>query len=93
VSQVGQYQVVVLNRGAREGIEAGHVLAVYKAGDTISDSVMPEKLRNDQNTVVTLPDEYAGEAMVFKVFEKVSYAIVLKATRAIHVLDKVVAAK
>jgi hypothetical protein len=93
VSQVGQYQVVVLNRGAREGIETGHVLSVYKAGSTISDSVMPEALRNEENTVVTLPDEHAGEAMVFKVFDKVSYAIVLKATRAIHVLDKVVAAK
>ena len=93
VSQVGQYQVVVLNRGTREGIEAGHVLAVYKAGDKINDTVMPEELRNEENTVVTLPDEYAGQAMVFKTFEKVSYAIVLKATRAIHVFDKVVAAK
>lgn len=93
VSQVGQYQVVVLNRGTRENIEVGHVLSVYKVGEKVNDTVMPEELRNEENTIVTLPDEYAGEAMVFKVFEKVSYAIVMKATRAIHVYDKVVAAK
>ncbi len=93
VSQIGQYQIVVLNRGAREGIEAGHVLSVYRTGVVVNDSVMPEELRNDDNSVVTLPDEHEGEVMVFKVFEKVSYAIVMKATRAIHVLDKVVAAK
>jgi len=93
VSQVGQYQMIVLNRGEREGVESGHVLTIYQAGKQTADTVMPEALRNDENTVVNLPDEYAGEAMVFKVFEKVSYAIVMKATRAIHVNDKVVAAK
>jgi nucleoid-associated protein YgaU len=84
VSQVGQYQIVVLNRGDREGLEVGHVLSVYQAGDTVKDLVSA-----DRHDVVTLPDEYAGVAMVFKTFEKVSYAIVMKATRAIHVGDKV----
>lgn len=84
VSQVGQYQIVVLNRGAREGLEPGHVLSVYQAGETIKDLVT-----EDRHDVVTLPDEHAGVAMVFKIFEKVSYAIVMKATRAIHVGDKV----
>jgi hypothetical protein len=93
VSNVGQYQVVVLNRGDREGVEPGHVLTVFRAGKQTVDTVMPEGKRNDENTIVTLPDEYAGEVMVFNVFEKVSYAIVMKATRAIHVNDKVVAAK
>jgi nucleoid-associated protein YgaU len=84
VSQIGQYQIVVLNLGKREGMETGHVLSVYQAGDTIKDQVTA-----DPKDVVTLPDEHAGEAMVFKTYEKVSYAIVMKATRAIHVLDKV----
>jgi len=44
----------------------------------------------DRDDTVTLPDESAGIAMVFKVFEKVSYALVMKATRAIHINDKVV---
>lgn len=84
VSMVGQYQIVVLNRGARESLEAGHVLAIMQAGETVSDDVSAER-----NDVVTLPDESAGVAMVFKVFEKVSYALVMKATRAIHLNDKV----
>lgn len=84
VSQVGQYQIVVLNRGSREDIEAGHVLTILQAGQTIKDSVSIIK-----NDMITLPDESAGIAMVFKVFEKVSYALVMKAHRAIHVNDKV----
>ena len=84
VSQVGQYQVIVLDRGARNGLEKGHVLSIYQTGDTILDPVTA-----DRKDTVKLPDEHAGEAMVFKVFEKVSYAIVMKATKAIHIGDKV----
>lgn len=86
VSQIGQYQIVVLNRGARDSLEVGHVLAIMQAGETVSDSVTA-----DPHDVITLPDEAAGVAMVFKVFEKVSYALVMKATRAIHLNDKVTA--
>ena len=84
VSQVGQYQIVVLNRGSRESIEVGHVLAVMQAGKTISDGISLQP-----NDVITLPDQSAGVAMVFKVFEKVSYALIMKATRAVHLYDKV----
>jgi nucleoid-associated protein YgaU len=98
VSQVGQYQIVVLNKGAEAGLESGHVLSVYKTGETITDQIltgqfdesyfgtMEEYTKRDQT--VTLPDEKAGVAMVFKTFEKVSYAIIMKATKAIHVGDK-----
>lgn len=91
VSQVGQYQVVVLNQGKREGLEPGHVLSVYQTGDMVRDTVLSEK--GDRNKTVILPDEYAGVAMVFKIFEKVSYAIVMKANRPIHLGDKVSSAK
>ncbi|HEC58687.1 hypothetical protein LCGC14_0837350 [marine sediment metagenome] len=84
VSQVGQYQIVVLNLGTRESIEVGHVLKVMRAGGTVKDAVTADK-----DDTVTLPDESAGVAMVFKVFEKVSYAIVMKANNAIHLNDKV----
>lgn len=84
VSQVGQYQIVVINLGARNGLETGHVLSLYKAGESIRDQVSQEP-----GDVVTLPDEHAGEAMVFKTYEKVSYAIVMKATQAINLFDKV----
>ncbi|MFT4045558.1 MAG: LysM domain-containing protein [Solimonas sp.] len=81
VSQIGQYQVVTLNRGTREGIEPGHVLSILQAGRQVRDPY--------SNHLVTLPDLYAGTLMVFKVEAKVSYALVLSATREIHTLDRV----
>lgn len=99
VSQVGQYQIVVLDRGARNGLETGHVLSVYQKGETVVDTVLSgledetyfntNKKGVDREATVDLPDEHAGVAMVFKTFEKVSYAIVMKASRAIHLNDRV----
>ncbi len=83
-TQVGQYQVVVLNRGTHDGLEVGHVLRISQAGSTIPDTVSAK--RGDQ---VTLPNEPAGILMVFRCFDRVSYALVMSATRGIHLLDKV----
>lgn len=84
VTQIGQHQVVVLNRGARDGLEVGHVLAISQAGARVAD-----KVSGKRGEMVTLPDERAGVLMVFRTFDRVSYALVMSATRAIHVLDKV----
>ncbi len=84
VSQIGQYQIVVINRGEREGMEVGHVLRIQQRGATVRDTV-PEK-----SEMVTLPNEDAGVLMIFRTFEKVSFGLVMEATRAIHVLDHVV---
>lgn len=83
VSQIGQYQVVVINRGEREGMEVGHVLKIMQRGAKIRDTVSPKRDK------ITLPDEEAGVLMVFRTFDKVSFALVMKASRAIHVLDRV----
>jgi len=88
VSQIGQYQIVVVNLGLRDGLEAGHVLSLYKAGQTIRDVVS-----QDRSEMVTLPDEHAGEAMVFRLFDKVSYAIVMRATSALNLYDRVASAE
>ncbi len=81
VSQIGQYNVVVLNVGERDGIKPGHVLAVNQKGATVRDPYSPrhEKIR--------LPSERAGVLMVFRVYDKVSYGLVMKAERAMHVGD------
>lgn len=84
MSQIGQYHVVVLNRGAQEGLEAGHVLAVYQTGETIRD---PISGRSGEK--VRLPDQRAGILMVFRTFERVSYGLVMEAQKAIHLLDSV----
>jgi len=84
VSQIGTYQVVVINRGDREGIDVGQVLAIYQAGRVIRDQV-----KKSLNAKIKLPDELAGLLMVFRTFDKVSYALVMEATRPLHILDMV----
>ena len=81
VTQIGQYNTVVINRGEADGLTAGNVLAIYQAGQLIRDTIRREP--------VQLPDERAGLLMVFRAFEKVSYALVLEAERSLDVLDRV----
>ncbi len=132
VSQIGQHQVVVLDRGFGDGLMPGHVLAIYQAGAVVEDELAtaiaaeerydaiqraPEQStglayardaavanfmaakrsldeflnerRGGWPETVTLPDERAGELMVFRTFDNVSYALVMNTQRAIHVKDKV----
>ncbi len=81
VTQVGQMDVVVINRGEREGMKTGNVLAVYKVGGTVRDRV--------KGDMVNLPDERAGLVMVFRTFEKLSLGLVLEADRPLAVRDLV----
>ncbi|TND04040.1 MAG: peptidoglycan-binding LysM [Gammaproteobacteria bacterium] len=82
VSRVGRYQVVVIDLGANDGLESGHVLAIFQKGDTIRDVVSGGKQ-------VTLPERRAGELMVFRTFERVSYALVMEAAYDIRLNDAV----
>ena len=80
VREVGRFDVVIITGGEREGLEPGHVLrAMYhRAGriDPITgDTYFP-------------PDESSGLMMVFRVFEKLSFALIMEATRAINIGDK-----
>lgn len=79
VALIGQYSVVVLNRGESHGMVIGHVLAVNQDGASVRDPV--------DRSPVKLPDERAGIMMIFRTFEKVSYALVLEAERAMAVND------
>lgn len=81
VTQVGQFDVVVLNRGEREGLVPGNVLAIYKRGALARDRIANETIR--------LPSERAGLLMVFRTFEKLSYGLVLETERALAVTDEV----
>ncbi len=84
VSQIGQYNIVVIDRGARDGLEPGTVLRIDQLGETVRDVVTP-----DSRDTVKLPDEQAGLLMVFRTFERISFGIVMHATRVMHVNDKV----
>ena len=139
VTQIGQYQTVVVNLGTRDGLAPGHVFAVYRRGDTIEDPLARDPLdieferrkrereaRIEHDTPqaflqgfgnaveatsdfiegekrkweialtrrkpwaeVTLPDERAGTIMVYRSFDRLSYALVMDAKRAMHVNDKI----
>ena len=115
VSEIGQHQVVVLNRGSTAGMERGHVLAINRAGSVVRDrhagtdpyrdtSVKTNALarffgaiadaygtENDQPGELTqLPEERTGELMIFRVFDQVSYALVMDINRPVHINDRVV---
>ena len=81
VSMIGQYQVVVMNRGARNGLAPGDVLTVFQRGAVVKDRVAGGNVR--------LPEEEAGTLMVFKVYDRIGYGLVMEATQPIHVLDAV----
>lgn len=72
VQFAAQNQVVAINKGLRDGIESGHVLAILKNGETIVDKTGTAK------ETLKLPNERIGLLMVFRPFEKVSYALVLE---------------
>ncbi|MNT56247.1 hypothetical protein D3C72_1935320 [compost metagenome] len=81
VTQVGQLDVVTLNKGERDGLAEGNVLAIYKTGETVRDRVTGESVK--------IPDERAGLLMVFRTYEKLSYGLILGATRSLELMDKV----
>ncbi|WP_422622475.1 LysM peptidoglycan-binding domain-containing protein [Rhodoferax ferrireducens] len=84
VVNAAQNQVVAINLGTRDGIESGHVLAILKDGARLidkTDAARPE---------LKLPDERNGLLMVFRPFEKLSYALVLDITDGVKVGDRLV---
>ncbi|WP_295539103.1 LysM peptidoglycan-binding domain-containing protein [uncultured Thiohalocapsa sp.] len=130
VSHIGQYDVIALNLGRRDGVEAGTVLATYRGGELRRDDVRSasarqhpgnqppaeathrhgawqpdghERERSEPNTPpprqrgaasrepqYRVPDSHTGTIMVFRAFEKMSFALVMRARQAIH-LDEMVA--
>lgn len=69
----GQNQIVALNRGARDGVERGHVLALWRHGERLAKTI------DDQRVTLQLPNEPNGLLFVFNVFERTSYALIVSA--------------
>jgi len=92
VSIIGQYEVVVINRGARDGLIPGNVLGIYDTGPVVGDNYKKGFLNSMSHLVekkVQLPSERSGTFMVFKTFDSLSYGLVMEATNVIQVSDKV----
>jgi LysM repeat protein len=80
--RAGQNQIITINRGQRDGIERGHVLALWTAGRSTVDRTSVDK------APLRLPDERHGLIFVFRVFERVSYALVLNAQEPARAGDR-----
>ena len=137
VSEIGQYQVVVLDLGTNDGVEVGNVLGIYQSGNVVRDrvaskikekeedekrlefeyedtSVVDRAVSSVANDIrdtkrafdktalvaylgkpgstpeeVLLPEEYSGVVMIFRIFENVSYGLIMEAVKPIHIYDAV----
>lgn len=81
ITSIGRFDVVVVNRGKREGLETGDVLSIFKLGRTLKDDFGRGKVK--------LPKKKAGLLIVFKVFDKVAYGLVLDADEPLALMDEV----
>jgi LysM repeat protein len=89
-TQIGQYQVVVLNRGTKHGLAPGAVLAVDQRGELVHDQFGRSPWEKDPfGKMVRLPYERAGTLIVFKVFDRISYGLVIGASGPMQVADRV----
>ena len=79
----GPQSVITLNRGKADGLEPGHVLAADMAGAEVENRYQGEK------TTYQLPNARNGLVFVFRVFDRVSYALVMNATHPVVVGDTV----
>jgi hypothetical protein len=86
VGEAGPQSIITINRGTADGVEVGHVLALYNLGGAVRDTT---KERNAPDAMIKLPNERAGLAFVFRVFDRVSYALVMHLTRPVNPLDVV----
>jgi LysM repeat protein len=92
VTVIGQYQVVAINRGARDGLVPGNVLAIFSNGETVPDEQKHGFLGGSYKVFqqkVKLPNERVGSYMVFKTFDRMSFGLVLEANNIIKLGDYV----
>ncbi len=80
VTQIGVLDAVTLNKGRRDGLAEGQLLTVIKTGTTVRDPFNGAKTK--------LPDERAGTLLVFRTYQKLSYGLVLSASRSLAVMDR-----
>jgi len=78
----GQNQIVALNRGARDGVERGNVLALWRDGNHVLDTTDPSR------PTIKLPDERHGLLFVFRVFDRVSYALIVSVQQPVKAGDR-----
>lgn len=90
VSKIGQYDVVVLNKGEKDGLQPGHTLTIFQKDRVVIDPYT-KRVSGDSdmmgNEFANLPGQKSGSLMVFRVFDRLSYGLVMTSERDISVLD------
>ena len=86
VGEAGPQAIITLNRGRSDGVEVGHVFALYRPGPVIADA---SKATGAAASTFKLPDERYGLAFVFRLYDRVSYALVMRISRPVNPLDVV----
>jgi hypothetical protein len=82
VTHAGQNQIISINRGKQDGIDVGNVLHLSRFGRVIAD-------RTNEKTPIKLPDEQYGTLFIFRVFNNISYGLIMQVTDAVSVGDVV----
>lgn len=82
----GNYMIATINKGQRDNIQVGHTLGVYAEGKTVTDPYMRQQTRYGTGLPVEtqLPPEKAANLVIYKVTDKVSYGLILDATREVR---------
>jgi len=86
VGEAGPMSIITLNRGRADGVEIGHVFALYRPGPLIADA---SASTGGKPVTFKLPDERYGLAFVFRIYDRVSYALVMRITKPVNPLDVV----
>lgn len=84
VGEAGKYSIVSISRGKADGLEQGHVLAIYRTGATVTN-----RFEIDKPESIRLPDERYGLLFIFRTFDRVSYALVMESSRPVYPGDTV----
>jgi hypothetical protein len=86
LGEAGPQSIITLNRGRADGVEVGHVFALYRPGPLIADA---SARTGGKPMTFKLPDERYGLAFVFRIYDRVSYALVMRISRPVNPLDVV----
>ncbi|WP_334187275.1 LysM peptidoglycan-binding domain-containing protein [Noviherbaspirillum sp.] len=87
VTQAGQNQIVAINRGKQHGIDVGTVLELYRYGGTVVDRTQDKSMWSMTREKVKLPDNHYGSLFVFRIFNNVSYGLVMQVQDTVQVGD------
>jgi hypothetical protein len=87
LGEAGRGSIITIDRGKSQGLEVGHVLALHRPGAQVIERGRPRVLRTPEEQTHILPDERYGLAFVFRVFDRVSYALVMKVSKPVSIQD------